>query len=218
VRLKTRAITTLGGGLLTSLMRTARFEVLDGGEHYTEWWGSGRPVVLVWWHGRLLTCTYHHRHRAIAPLISRNRDGDYLAGVLEKRWGYRAIRGSSSRGGAAGLRAMVRTLRAGTAVAVTPDGPRGPMQKIKPGALRAAQLAGVPLLPLSGGAERSWWAGTWDRFQIPKPFSRVRVIYGPPIFIARDASPEQLQAAADRLEGELNELTERVDGSWDGSP
>jgi lysophospholipid acyltransferase (LPLAT)-like uncharacterized protein len=211
--LRTRAVVAAGGGLITALMRTTRFEVL-GQEHYDAWWGARKPVLLLLWHGRLLPCAYYHRHHEMATLISRHRDGEHIAGVVEGWWGFRAVRGSSSRGGTGALRQMVRILREGTAVAVTPDGPRGPRQKMKTGPIRAAQLAGVPILPGSASAERAWWVGTWDRFLIPKPFSRIRMIYGEPTFVPREADSRALDAAADALERQLNSLTERLDASW----
>jgi lysophospholipid acyltransferase (LPLAT)-like uncharacterized protein len=215
VDLRTRAVTGLGGGLLTALMRTVRFEVLEGAHHYAQVRAPGASAVLLVWHGRLLPVAYYHRHQEIASLISQNRDGEYIARVVQDWWGIRPIRGSSSRGGKEALRKMIRTLREGTSVAITPDGPRGPRQKFKAGALLAAQLANVPLLPGSASANRAWWFGTWDRFQVPKPFSRVRIIYGEPIFVARDADAARLQATADRLEDEMNRLTAAVDRSWE---
>jgi lysophospholipid acyltransferase (LPLAT)-like uncharacterized protein len=137
-------------------------------------------MIFVLWHSRILPLLYHHRGRGIVLLISRHRDGGYLADLAE-RWGYRAVRGSSKRGGAAGLLGIVRELQGGAVVAITPDGPQGPPEKVKPGAIAAAQHAGVPLLPLTANASRAWWAGSWDRFCVPKPFARVEIVYGPPI-------------------------------------
>lgn len=210
--LKVAAVGGLGGGLLTALMNSTRFEV-HGREHYDRWWGSRRPVVFCLWHGRLLPCSYYHRGEALGTLISQHRDGDYIAGVVEGWWGFLAARGSSSRGGTGALRQVVRMLKQGTAVAITPDGPRGPRQKMKPGPLLAAQLAGVPLIPVSAGAERGWWVGGWDRFLIPKPFSRVRLIYGEPVTVPRDAGADELERIGTSLERALDELTERAD-AW----
>jgi lysophospholipid acyltransferase (LPLAT)-like uncharacterized protein len=105
----------------------------------------------------------------------------------------------------------VRLLRAGRALAITPDGPRGPRQRIKGGALLAAQLAGVPVIPVAAGAERGWWFGSWDRFLVPKPFSRVRLVFGEPMTVEPDATPEALEEFGLRVEARLNELTAEVD-------
>lgn len=205
---KARAIAGAGGALLTSLLRTARWEV-HGAERFQE--RVGLASVFVLWHGRLLPCSFYHRHRGLATLISQHRDGDYIAGVVEGWWGFHAIRGSSSRGGTSALREIVRTLRRGTPVAITPDGPRGPRQKMKIGPVLAAQLAGVPLIPVSAGASAAWWLGGWDRFLIPRPFSRIRLIYGEPLWVPRDADEAAITQAAEVLEERLDALTVEAD-------
>lgn len=209
-RLRTRAVTGLGGALVTGLLNSCRWEV-SGREHYDRWWGRGRPVVFVLWHGRLLPCSYYHRQQELGTLISQHRDGDYIAGVVEAWWGFRAVRGSSSRGGTAALRQIVRALRGGTAVAITPDGPRGPRQKMKPGPVLAAHMAGVPLIPVSASTDRAWWVGGWDRFLVPKPRARIHLAYGEPMEVPPDAGEAELGEAAQALEDRLNALTARVD-------
>lgn len=209
--LKTRIVSRVGGGLLTTLMRTTRYE-RTGTEHYDAWLGGGRTAIYVLWHGRLLPCSWLHRHQGLATLISRHRDGDYIAGVVE-RWGFHAVRGSSSRGGAAALLQMVRLLRAGVPLAVTPDGPRGPRQKMKSGPLFAAQRAGVPLVPVTAGTEQAWWIEGWDRFMVPHPFARIRLAYGEPMFVPADADAAEVERLTAELEARLNDLTEQVDGA-----
>lgn len=208
--LKAEAIVGLGGATLTGLLRTARYEV-SGREHYEAWWGVRKPAIFVLWHGRLLPCSYYHRHDGAATLISRHRDGDYIAGVVDRWWGFRPLRGSSSRGGSAALRQIVRVLHGGTAVAITPDGPRGPRQKMKPGPVLAAQMAGVPLIPITAGAARAWWVGGWDRFLVPKPFTRIHLVYGEPVFVSPDAGEEEIQQVQEDLERRLNDLTATAD-------
>lgn len=207
-RLKSRAITTVGGAFLTAMLRTARWEI-RGGENYIA--APDGTCVYVLWHGRLLPCSFYHRHHGLATLISQHRDGDHIAGVVERWWGFSAIRGSSSRGGTSAIREIVRTLRRGQSVAITPDGPRGPRQKMKPGPLIAAQLAGVPVIPVSAGASSGWWITGWDRFLIPKPFSRIRLIYGDPVSVPRDADELEIERLAAHLEERLNSLTVLAD-------
>lgn len=211
--LRTRAVKAVGGGALNALMHSTRFEV-RGREHYDEWWGAGKPVVFVLWHGRLLPCSYYHHHQGLATLISEHRDGDLIAGVVEGWWGFHAIRGSSSRGGTRALRQIVRTLKRGTAVAITPDGPRGPRQKMKPGPLLAAQMAGVPLIPAAAGSDSAWWVGGWDRFLVPRPFARIRMAFGEPFHVPPDADAAGIDRAALALEERLNALTASVDSDW----
>lgn len=208
--LKTRAISLGGAAVLNTLLGTIRWE-RTGTEHYDSHLGRGAACIHVLWHGRLLPCAYYHRDHGLATLISQHRDGDYIAGVVE-RWGFHAVRGSSSRGGAAALLQMVRLLRDGVPLAVTPDGPRGPRQKMKPGPLFAAQRAGVPLIPVSAGADRAWWFGGWDRFMVPKPFARIHLAYGEPMFVPPEADAAEVERLAKVLEDRLNALTREVDG------
>lgn len=207
--LKTRLVSGLGGGLLSALLDTCRVEQ-KGIENFERFHREGRPVVFVLWHGRLLPCTYWNRHRGLVTLVSQHRDGEYIARIVE-RWGYTAVRGSSSRRAAGALRELVRHVRAGRSLAVTPDGPRGPRQVLKPGALLAAQLSGAPVIPAAGGASRGWWFGSWDRFLVPKPFSRVRLAYGEPVEVPRGAGEAELERIAREVEARTNALTALVD-------
>lgn len=205
---------TVGRWLVDALMATCRFRV-ERGERYERFVAAGEPVIFAVWHGRLLPLTYHHRERGIAALISQSGDGEYIARVVEG-WGYEPVRGSSSRGGREALRSLVKRARRGQSLAITPDGPRGPRQKLQPGIITAAQLTGLPIIPLAGGASRAWWPGGWDRFCVPKPFARVRVLYGEPRYVPRDAGEAELRRHAAELEVEMNAMIEEVDR--DGGP
>ncbi|MET0395829.1 MAG: lysophospholipid acyltransferase family protein [Longimicrobiaceae bacterium] len=207
--LKTRLIAGAGGGLLSTLLDSCRVEQ-KGAENFERFHREGKPVVFVLWHGRLLPCTYWNRHQKLVTLVSQHRDGEYIARIVEK-WGYTAVRGSSSRRAAGALRELVRHVRAGRSLAVTPDGPRGPRAVMKPGALLAAQLSGAPVIPSAGGASRGWWFRSWDRFLVPKPFARVRLAYGEPVWIPRDADEAALAEIARDVEARLNALVALVD-------
>jgi lysophospholipid acyltransferase (LPLAT)-like uncharacterized protein len=172
-------LTRVGALMVRALAATWR--VRERGVEHRRALGDA-PFIYVLWHSRILPLLFHHRNQGIVLLISRHRDGGYLADLGE-RWGYRSVRGSSKRGGAAGLLGIVRELEGGAVVAITPDGPQGPAEKVKPGAVAAAQHAGVPLVPLAATASRAWWTQSWDRFCIPKPFARVDIVYGPPIVV-----------------------------------
>lgn len=200
--------------LLNRLLGSSRFD-LHGTEHLERLRGEGRGCIYVLWHGRLLPLGYLHRGQGVVGLISRSEDGEHLARALG-RWGFVAVRGSSSRGGSAALREVVRHAQAGRSVAITPDGPRGPRQKMKPGVIVAAQLTGLPIVPVAAGANRGWWFGGWDRFLVPKPFTRIRVVYGEPVEVPRELGEGAERQYMERLEGELNRLTRWVDG--DGGP
>ena len=170
----------------------------------------GEPAVFVLWHGRLVPLAHFHRGRGYATLISRSADGDAIAQVAEA-WNYDVVRGSTSRGGSTGLRQLVRHLQGGRPVALTPDGPRGPAQQMKHGPLLAAQLAGVPILPVTAAADRAWWFGTWDRFLVPKPFARVLVRYGHPLEVPPSVSGAELEQIARHIGAVLNEMTTQAD-------
>lgn len=205
----------LAGRLLaTMLLATVRFRTRHR-ERFDRYADRGEPVLYAIWHGRLLPLTYYHRHRGIAALISQSADGEYIARLVAG-WGFDPIRGSTSRGGRAALREVVRRVRAGQSIAITPDGPRGPRQQVQPGVIVAAQLTGVPIIPIVAGCTRAWWPGGWDRFCIPKPFSRVMVVYGEPRRVPREAGEGELQALRTELERDLNVMIEEVDR--DGGP
>ena len=168
----------LGAALVGLLAATWRYRV-RGWEHVAKAHRLQRPIVYVLWHSRILPLLYSRRREGLALLISRHADGGHLA-RLSERWGYRVVRGSSQRGGEVGLLGLVRHLRDGATVALTPDGPRGPAERVKPGALAAAQHAGALVIAVGARARRAWWVSSWDRFCIPKPFARVEVAYSAP--------------------------------------
>lgn len=199
-------------GLVRLLASTWRYRV-RGWEHVTAARASGRPVIYVCWHSRLLPLLYHRRNEGIALLISRHRDGGYLAD-LSRRLGYRVVRGSSKRGGEVGLLGLVRHLQGGGEVALTPDGPRGPAERLKPGALAAAQHAEALVIAAGARASRAWWIRSWDRFCVPKPFARVDVAYGPPFTVAR--GKDGLRQAMDVAERALRAVTHGTDDSVPG--
>jgi lysophospholipid acyltransferase (LPLAT)-like uncharacterized protein len=151
-------------------------------EHEDRWrplYQAKRPHVFLLWHEVLLPLLWHHRRQDIAIVVSENRDGQYLADFAFGL-GYRAVRGSSSRGAARALLGAVRELQAGRSVAFTPDGPRGPRRQLKPGVVAAAQRGGAVIVPIHARADRGWRLDSWDRFLIPKPAARVTVVYGRP--------------------------------------
>lgn len=199
----------LGKYLLDALLATVSFRVLSAQPHQPLTASSG--VIYTLWHGRLLPLTYLHRRQDIVTLISQSSDGEYIARVVE-RWGYTAIRGSSSRGGSSALREMVKLARAGRSMAITPDGPRGPRQQLKPGVLTLAQLTGQPMIPMSASATRAWWVDArWDRFLVPKPFATVFVRYADPVYVPRAADEAAVAAIGQQVEATLVRLTAETD-------
>jgi lysophospholipid acyltransferase (LPLAT)-like uncharacterized protein len=185
---------------------TWRYEI-EGWHHVDPLLKSGSPVVAVVWHGRLLPVAFHHRAQGVGVLVSRHRDGGYLARVA-RGWGYRVVRGSTRRGGTAGLLGIVRLLEEGHHIAVTPDGPRGPAEEVQPGAVAAAQHTGAPIVPIGAAADRGWWVRSWDRFLVPKPFARVHLVYGEPVSVA--GGEEGLSRGVADVQRALDAVTERA--------
>lgn len=210
-RFKFWLVSSIGYWAMRAIGCTLRWEV-DGWENVS----AGEPTrgaILAFWHGRIFLATYYFRGRGIVVMTSRNTDGEYIARVI-RRFGYVPARGSSSRGGHAALVEMVRALRSGAHVGFTMDGPRGPRYVAKPGAVWVAAKTGRPICPFHLCAERKWVLSSWDRFQIPKPFTRVIAIFAPPIFVPKDARESELERYQAQLQRTLEALLEKGDSYW----
>lgn len=190
--------------LIQLLARTCRWDV-SGMEHFQKLAEQKLPIIYAFWHGRILPATYFWRNRGIVVLTSENKDGEYIAHVI-KRFGYGASRGSTSRGAVKGTVGLIKTLKRGSHVAFTVDGPRGPRHKVQPGVTWLAGYSQHPILPFHIEATPAWTASSWDGFQIPYPFSKVRVLIGEPIFVEKDQSEEVLETKRAELENTLNAL------------
>jgi lysophospholipid acyltransferase (LPLAT)-like uncharacterized protein len=204
-----RAAGLLGGVLVRALFLSTRLE-RGGSEHYERFRSEGTPVIFVFWHGQMLPLLYHHRREGVVVLVSDHADGEYVTRVIE-RMGFGTARGSSTRGGTKGLKGLIRAAREGHDLAVTPDGPGGPARRFKPGALLPAAVMGLPIIPVAAGATSGWRASSWDGFLIPRPLARVRIRYGPPYWIERDAGEDELAGHARVLENTLNDMTLAVE-------
>jgi lysophospholipid acyltransferase (LPLAT)-like uncharacterized protein len=171
-------------------------------------WASGKPFILAFWHGRLLMMPYAWRRGVkMNMLISTHRDGELIAETI-RHFGLGSVRGSSRRDGAAALRAMLKALKAGECVGITPDGPRGPRMRASEGVVGIAKLAGVPVLPAAFGTSRRRLLGSWDRFALALPFSRGVIVWGEPIAVDRR---EDSASAVRRIELALNGVTAEAD-------
>ena len=153
------------------LGQTLRWRV-DGLQHFEGILAAGRHPVMAFWHGRILPATFYFRRRGIVVMTSENFDGEWIARIIE-RFGYGTARGSTSRGARRALLQLVRDVQQGRTAGFAIDGPRGPARVAQPGAVWLAGTAGQPLLPFHLEASRSWELRSWDRTQIPKPFSTV---------------------------------------------
>lgn len=205
-----RAAGLLGQGLSEALFLTTSL-TLENEEHYRRLRDAGEPLIFVCWHDQLLPLVHAHRHEGIVALVSDHADGEYLARLMVRQ-GFETARGSSTRGGTRGLRQLARAARRGKDLAVTPDGPRGPRHRVKEGALMAARISGLPLVPLAAGASSAWRFPSWDRFMVPRPFARIRICYGAPVRIPRTVPRDELRTRARELEETLRRLTARAGG------
>jgi len=170
---------------------------------------GGQRCIFAFWHARLLPLVWTHRGRGIAVLVSRHRDGELITRIIE-RLGFVTGRGSSTRGGEEGLMDMLSLAEEGRLLAITPDGPRGPAGRMKPGLVFLASKSGLPIVPVATASRRSRVLRSWDRFRIPHPFTRVVVAYGDPIAVPRGLEGEALEAWRARVEKALIAHTERV--------
>ncbi len=172
---------------------------------------KGQPYIACFWHGRMVMMrAAMPRGATIHILISQHRDG-VLISRAAAQLGVRTVTGSSKSGGATALRTMQRLLSDGQSVAVTPDGPRGPRMHAKMGAIKAAQISGAAIVPLSGAVSRRRILGSWDRFCLALPFARGVIFWGEPIYVPASADPAELERLRSLLEQRLNSLTAESD-------
>jgi hypothetical protein len=167
-------------------------------------------VIFAAWHGRLLPLSYTHRNRAIHVLASQHKDGEMLGQTI-RRLGFGHVRGSSTRGGVRALLELQGKLAAGFDVGFTVDGPKGPRGEVKPGAVQLARMSGAAIVPITSSSRRHRTFGSWDAFELPHPMTRVRILYGPPVVVPRDADDGVVESKRKELERILVEITEEND-------
>jgi lysophospholipid acyltransferase (LPLAT)-like uncharacterized protein len=202
-RAQAAAIAGIGYPLIAALGHTLRWRV-EGLEHFHAILASGRQPVMAFWHGRILPATFYFRRRGIVVITSENFDGEWIARIIE-RFGYGTARGSSTRGGVKALLQMAREMERGHPAGFTLDGPRGPARVAQPGAVWLSQRTGNPLLPFHLEASSAWTMRSWDRTQIPTPFSTVALVVGEPMTVGEDVDAARLE-----LEARLTALEARA--------
>jgi len=207
-RFQAAAIAALGYPVIAALGRTLRWRV-EGLEHLDAILASGRQPVMAFWHGRILPATVYFRRRGIVVITSENFDGEWIARIIQ-RFGYGTARGSTSRGARKAMLQLVRDMERGRPAGFTLDGPRGPARVAQPGAVWLARATGNPVLPFHLEAARHWTMRSWDRTQVPKPFSTVTLVVGEPIDVPRDATDAQVEQTRVELEGRLRALEARA--------
>ena len=183
---------------------STRFEV-RGIENLQAIETAGKLPIYSFWHDRILLGTWFFRNRGIVVLTSQSFDGEYIARFIQ-RFGYGAIRGSSSRGGARALVEMIKSMRRGHPMAFPVDGPRGPRYVAKPGPLILAKKSGNPLMPFVFEPKRFWAVNSWDKMQIPRPFGKALLTIGKPIYVGRDLDDAGLEAKRKEFQNSLDDL------------
>ena len=200
----------IGFRILHLWARTLRYEIEDRADVV------GKPVaenyIGALWHNRLLIFPFVLRrffsNRHGAALISASRDGELLADAI-KRFRYDVVRGSSSRLGASAILQLTDLLASGCDVVITPDGPRGPAYELGPGIIFLAQKSGAPVLPVNIEYSSCWRIKSWDRFIVPRPFAKVRVIIGQPHRVRPTSTDKQFEAERLRLQDAMMALVGR---------
>jgi lysophospholipid acyltransferase (LPLAT)-like uncharacterized protein len=193
--------------LVALLCWTLRWKV-DGAHHWDEVIRAGHQPILALWHGRIFAGLHYFRRRDVVVITSQNFDGEWIARIL-KRFGFRTARGSTSRGGVRALVQLRRDLAENRPVAFTVDGPRGPARVAQSGAVWLAGATGNPILPFHIEANRYWTARSWDRTQVPKPFSTVAISIGEPLYV-KDIADESVETARLALEAALRNCETRA--------
>lgn len=207
--------------------RSCRFEIVEGQPFLARALADRRPVILSFWHNRSFLLAHHLLYHlqghglSFTILASQSRDGE-LVTQMAKLWRLRIIRGSASRGGSAALRGVYKAVtKEGGSPIMIPDGPRGPLYHFKLGVAVLAQMSQAPILPVALAAERCWRLKSWDRLIVPKPFSRIVMVVGPPQMVSRALSSVELEGERQRLQDLLVDLTRRAEsalGAQDMNP
>jgi len=196
--------------LLMLLGRTWRFEVIaeEGVTPAFHGFTPGREIYCFW-HQCVLPCAFYFRRTHATILISQSFDGELITRTLEL-FGYQTVRGSSSRGGHQGLLGLRRVLDDGMPAIFTADGPRGPIYRAKMGPVKLAQLTGAPIGSFHLQPKRAWIMRSWDRFFVPKPFTRIVVSWGQWTMVSEEATTEELESLRDQLDVSLERARERT--------
>lgn len=191
----------------------------EGVEAMEPLWAARQPLIYAAWHGRILMIPWlsgrferRRGARTVSVLASRSRDGELVARWVS-RFGMSVVRGSSSRGGAEALRALTAAVRAGQDVAVVPDGPRGPRERLQAGLVVLAAATGAPVIPLGFAAHPAQRFASWDRFLMPLPFARAAVVFGKAATVPRGAEREPARADLERALREATETADRLVGA-----
>jgi lysophospholipid acyltransferase (LPLAT)-like uncharacterized protein len=206
---KWRLVGIFGKLLVDFIFKTGVIEIK--GQKPLENLMKNRKYIMAIWHSRILLVSYLFKGTNASILVSRSDDGEIIARILQAQ-GQKTVRGSTSKGGLRAMSKLIKDLknkrRPG---AIIPDGPRGPRFQVQPGVIMLAKKTGYPIIPVSYSAKKIKVFSSWDRFILPYPFTRCRMVFGKPIPVSPDADPVGLENCRKALENELNRLTKSAD-------
>ena len=210
--IKWKLIGIFGKLFIDLLFSTIQVEIV-GMEKVKDLIESRRGIAAIW-HSRILLFSYLFKGWNAAILVSRSKDGEIIARLVERQ-GHEPVRGSTSKRGLRALSKLIKSLKAQTRTAVIiPDGPQGPRFKVQPGVVMLAKKTGYPVVPMTYSARRAKIFASWDRFVLPYPFTRCRLVYGEPIYVPADTGREIEEKYRQLLELELCRITTLADRSF----
>jgi len=195
--------------LITVLCRTLKVNEKNS-ESFYELFSRGENFVLAFWHGMMIVPWYYFRNKNISALISKSRDGDILSNLLDK-WNYKVVRGSSNNGGKEAFNQMIELAASKNSLAITVDGPKGPINKMKAGAVVISQRTNTPLFLIGVSYKKYFELNSWDKFRIPKPFSEVNLVFSDRINFEKSDGKEVIDIKITDTENMLNELQKKAE-------
>jgi lysophospholipid acyltransferase (LPLAT)-like uncharacterized protein len=188
---------------VTAKISWVRKEIID------ELMEKSQPFIICAWHHDIYFSTWLLKDFELTALISSSKDGEYINQILSG-FGFRAVRGSSTRGGIGAMKQLVRCLKDGNAVAITPDGPQGPIHKVQEGIVALAKMTGVPIIPWRYEASSCWKLNSWDSHKIPKPITKIKSVFGQPLYVPKSASSSDFGKYCQQLEMLMNDLIPEI--------
>ena len=188
---------------VTAKISWVRKEIID------ELMEKSQPFIICAWHHDIYFSSWLLKDFELTALISSSKDGEYINQILSG-FGFGSVRGSSTRGGIGAMKQLVRCLKDGNAVAITPDGPQGPIHKVQEGIVALAKITGVPIIPWRYEASSCWKLNSWDSHKIPKPITKIKSVFGQPLYVPKSASSSDFGKYCQQLEMLMNDLIPEI--------
>jgi lysophospholipid acyltransferase (LPLAT)-like uncharacterized protein len=212
-----KMVARIAAAYISIVFKTTRWQHI-GLENFSKYWTNQKPVIVCFWHNRLLMMCFAWRApRPFHMLISSHRDGEMIARTVGHH-GIKTIAGSTSKGSMQALRLILKNLNQGSAIGITPDGPRGPRFKAGEGVINIAKLSGADIVPITYAVSKRKVLNSWDRFVVSLPFGKGVYIFGPPIKLPKKVDKENLEEARQLLEKSLNDLSNQADAMMGYAP